>query len=310
MKISILGGGGFIGSSLIKGMLNNGYCISVLDCNSPLDTSYLDNKNICWFVGNAKNLLDVQKCIKGAEWVIDLASPANPRSVEENFLSSFATECHILTTILTAMKLEGVSKLIYASSGGTVYGDSLNKGSETRFKESDPVMPISGYGLLKFSAENLLLTQSEKFNIKPTVLRISNPYGDGQDSSRKQGVIGVFMDKAIKNESIDVWGDGSIARDFLYTSDLIEAFQKCIERNVVGQVINIGSGVSSSILEVIDCIERVTKRKIPINFHPSRSFDVKANILNVDKALALLGWAPSISIAEGIEKLHKKLMSL
>jgi UDP-glucose 4-epimerase len=137
------------------------------------------------------------------------------------------------------------------------------------------------------------------------IVRPSNPYGKGQKSNSKQGLIAVALGKILNNKPIEIWGDGSVIRDYLHINDLCLAIKKIILNESWDKIYNIGSGKGISINKIISIIEEITKKKLEINYLPSSAVDVSINILDISKINSDNGWKPQIELREGIEELWK-----
>jgi UDP-glucose 4-epimerase len=136
-------------------------------------------------------------------------------------------------------------------------------------------------------------------------LRLSNPYGPGQNINGQQGAATIFAARAIRQQTIDIWGEGDIVRDYLYVDDAVDAFFKFMNTDVAVfenamPVLNVGSGQGTSLNEIISTIETILKRKVHVQYSPSRGFDVDVNVLDVTLAYRLIGWRPKVSFAQGM----------
>ena len=135
------------------------------------------------------------------------------------------------------------------------------------------------------------------------VLRLANAFGERQRIHSSQGVIAVFLGKVLRGEALDIWGDGSVIRDYIHVSDIVQAMIKSVTYTGPERVFNIGSGKGVSINEVIDGIEFVVGTKVSRNYHPSRVFDVPANVLCINRALEALDWYPKVMFKDGLSRM-------
>jgi UDP-glucose 4-epimerase len=143
-----------------------------------------------------------------------------------------------------------------------------------------------------------------------TVLRLSNPYGEGQRTLANQGAVAVFLGKALLGEPIEIWGDGSVIRDYIYISDVIDALLFSIAPSKKCHVFNIGSGIGLSLNQVIATIQDVTQIQVVKRHFDSRIFDIPVNVLKIDAARESLGWHPKVSFTTGIERFSKWLQGV
>jgi UDP-glucose 4-epimerase len=200
--------------------------------------------------------------------------------------------------MLNAMVTKKVGKVVFISSGGTVYGSP----KYLPIDESHPTEPQVSYGVTKLAIEKYLLIYQQLHGIKANILRVTNPYGERQRVETAQGAVGVFLSRALQDMPLDIWGDGSVTRDYIYVADVAEAFAKAVMYDGQKSVFNISSGVGTSLNELIAVLERVTGKPIPRNYSPGRPFDVLTSVLDNTLAKQELGWQPRTSLEEGIAK--------
>ena len=190
---------------------------------------------------------------------------------------------------------------MYFSSGGTVYG---NRTDMTPFKETDAMAPISYYGWSKQMMENSILYVHRTAGLKYLVVRPSNPYGHGQNIHAKQGLIAVALGKILAEEPITVWGDGSNVRDYIYIDDLCEAIAQLLEKDVCNTTLNIGSGVGTSINDIIASLKEVVSEEVKVDYLPARSVDVAHMILDTTelKKYVSIAYTP---LKDGIARFYQ-----
>jgi len=189
-----------------------------------------------------------------------------------------------------------VGKIVFISSGGTVYGDP----TYLPIDERHPTEPRVSYGITKLAIEKYLLMYQHLHGIKANILRVANPFGERQRVETAQGAVGVFLYKAIMNQALDIWGDGSVTRDYLYVGDVADAFARAVDYNGEKSVFNISSGVGRSLNDLIGVLERVLGQKIARRHLPGRPFDVPASVLDNSLAWKELGWKPKVDFEEGV----------
>jgi UDP-glucose 4-epimerase len=168
--------------------------------------------------------------------------------------------------------------------------------------EDHPTDPISSYGITKLTIEKYLKLYRELHGLEYCVLRLANPYGEGQRTDRGQGAVAVFLDRVAGGMPIEIWGDGSVVRDYIYVGDVVEAMTAAAFGDAPSRLYNIGSGQGTSLLELVDAIGAVTGRKPSIDFKPSRPFDVPASVLDISRARRELGWQPRTTLGEGLRR--------
>jgi UDP-glucose 4-epimerase len=298
----VLGGKGFIGSHLVDALLERGYPVRVFDrvnltpLNSQVSTSAIE-----WFDGDFTSEADVSQALAGCGVCFHLVSTTLPKS--SNADPVFDVETNLMSTVrlLNHAVRVGVRKVIFISSGGTVYGTPRY----LPIDESHPTDPICSYGITKLSIEKYLGLFHQLHGLDYTVLRLSNPFGERQRTQASQGAVAVFLGKVLRGEKIEIWGDGSVVRDYVYIADVVAAMLVAMDYCGAERVLNIGSGCGISLNEVLDGIERVTGRKADRFYTAGRAFDVPASVLAIDRAQHTLGWAPRTPFIEGLQRMAR-----
>ena len=196
--------------------------------------------------------------------------------------------------LLEMMRKYKVNRIVFLSSGGTVYG--LPKALP--FTENSPTDPICSYGITKLAIEKYLHLFHHLYGMQYLILRPSNPYGPLHTSNR-QGLINVLLRKIMADETITIWGDGQVVRDYIYIEDMADIIFRLIDSNVTNQIVNIGFGNGLSILAILD----ILKTRFPllrVQFQSPRGFDVSRLEMNVDKMKSLCN-IPLVDIHTGID---------
>ncbi|MDX2144503.1 MAG: NAD-dependent epimerase/dehydratase family protein [Rhodospirillaceae bacterium] len=295
----VLGGKGFIGSHLVDALLAKGHAVRVLDRPhlAPLNDKATLAK-VDWRDGDFTSESDVAAALEGCNVVFHLVSTTLPKS--SNADPVFDIETNVMGTLRMlqhAVRL-GVKKVVFASSGGTVYGIPR----ALPIDESHPTDPISSYGIGKLAIEKYLHLYRQLHGLDTTVLRLSNPYGERQRTKASQGAVAIFLGRVLRGETIDIWGDGSATRDYIYIGDVAEAMLAAMTTSSSEHLFNIGSGVGLTLNDVLDAIEKATGLKSKRNYAEARAFDVPANVLAIARANQHLDWAPRTSFADGLAR--------
>ncbi len=294
MNILITGGCGFIGQNLIKKLLEQNHNIVVFD-NKSLD---IKNKNINFIVGNFENIDDYSYIFNNIDIVYHLISTTTPNNDRHKI------EYDIRTNLIPTIKLlnicvdKKVKKIIFASSGGSIYGDSSNKHTEKDFPQ-----PYYAYSINKLAIEHYMESFYKFENLDYTILRISNPYGKNH-INKKQGFINVLIDKLKNDETVEIYGDGNIERDYIYIDDVIDALVLSIKHTKT-KIFNISTGTSYTMNNIVDIVQKITNLRPKVKYLPKRNFDIQKNCLNNTLAKKELNWIPKYSLEEGIKKLLK-----
>jgi UDP-glucose 4-epimerase len=212
----------------------------------------------------------------------------------------FDVQTNLVATLqlLEAMRSFGIKDLVFASSGGTVYGPPLR----APIDEEHPTNPTTSYGITKLAIEKYLLLEKQLHGLKPVILRVANPYGERQRVEFAQGVVAAFLKRALANEPIEIWGDGAVVRDYLHVGDVAEAFAAALDYRGDECTFNIGSGSGTSLHELVAILGQALGRDLRVEYRPGRDFDVKSNVLCCEKAHKVLGWRPKVPMEEGLQR--------
>jgi UDP-glucose 4-epimerase len=293
----VFGGGGFIGSHIAEELLEHGYPVKVFarpGAASLLPASL--SSSVPLVSGDFMNEADVSRALEECELAIHAVSSTIPAN--SNQAPTFDAETNLLPTLrfLDEARRRGVKRVLFLSSGGTVYG----RAARLPIGEDAPTFPLCSYGIVKLALEKYLHMYADLYGLRHTIVRLANPYGERQSPSRRQGAIAVFLDRLAREQPLEVFGDGSIVRDYVYIRDASRAIRLLIEADESDGVFNIGTGVGTSLADLIEHIRATTGRTVEVKKLPGRKVDVPANVLSFHKLERLTGWKPSCGLAEGI----------
>lgn len=299
MKVVIFGGGGFIGSAIADLLLIKGYSVTIFERpRVPPYRTFKNHEKITWVTGDYHDEYTIRETIKGCSAIIHLVSSTLPKNSNDNPLYDVQTNVLPTLQLLNEMVRADIKRIVFISSGGTVYGSTQSD----KISEKHELQPLVSYGITKLTIERYLNLYSRLHGLKPIILRLSNPYGERQRVNQAQGAIAVFLNKVINNETIEIWGDGSVVRDYIHVSDVASAFLAGLTYEGIHQVFNVGSGIGTSLNQLLDCINRVTGLQTAIKYYSSRSFDVNRNVLDISLANQQLNWKPFVELEDGIFK--------
>jgi len=297
MKIIIFGGGGFIGSAIVDRLLRDGHVLRIFE--RPRVAPYrkfTESECVEWITGDFSSAHDVSDAVRGMDAVLHLVSTTLPKNSNDDPVYDVQSNVVATLQMLNAMVAHHVPKIIFISSGGTVYGNPVY----LPIDEKHPTNPLVSYGITKLAIEKYLQMYSRLHGIKAISLRVANPYGERQRIETAQGAIGVFLHRALSGLPIEIWGDGSVTRDYVHVSDVAEAFVRAVEYSGAVSCFNISSGTGTSLNELIGMLENITGKPVDVRYLPGRSFDVPASVLSNDLAREALKWAPVISMQHGL----------
>lgn len=288
INILFIGGAGFIGSSLVHTFIrDHKFKIFVFEPVFANTNRLVDVGDGITIIRGAVSDFDLLKCViedHKINIVVHLVSTLVPGSTYEDFKREFENVVFPTSRLMELCADKNV-KFVYFSSGGTVYGNSK---SGEKFKETDMLSPISYYGLTKQIIESNILFENRRGNLDYLIIRPSNPFGKGQSLHGNQGFIAVAIGKILGGEPIEVWGDGSSVRDYLYIEDLADAFYKLIKSGVHDEIINIGSGYGYSVNDIIGRLRNCINIPFDVVYKDSRSVDVNSMVLDISKLESLI----------------------
>ena len=299
MTIAIFGGGGFIGSAIADRLLKDGHQLKIFERpRVPPYREFTAQEQVEWVTGDLMSTHDVAEVLDGVDTVLHLVSTTLPKSSNDDPIYDVQTNLIATLQMLNLMVSKGIRKIVFISSGGTVYGPP----TYLPIDELHPTEPQVSYGITKLMIEKYLLMYQHLHGIKANILRVTNPYGERQRVETAQGAVGVFLSKALKDQPIDIWGDGSVTRDYIHVSDVAEAFAKATTYDGPESVFNISSGNGTSLNELVASLEKVIGKDIQRNYLPGRPFDVPTSVLCNERAARELQWKPVVDLESGLRR--------
>ena len=300
MKCLVLGGNGFIGRHLCKRLIDDGYQVRSFDLPVRPEERMIA-PGVEWYEGDLSNERDLSGALEGCDIVFHLVSTIIPKTSNDNPVYDVESNVVGALKLLSLLENKKDKKVIFSSSGGTVYGVP----ESTPINEKHPNNPISSYGITKLTTEKYLHLFNSLYGLQYCVLRIANLYGEGQRINAPQGAVAAFIGKALAGQTIEIWGDGSVVRDYIHISDVVEAFCAAIKYDGEEKVFNIGSGQGSSLNEIMDAIEGELGHPLNKKYLAARDCDVPINVLDCTLAKTELGWSPRLSFKEGLSRAMK-----
>ena len=300
MRVLILGGSGYLGSHATEGLLRLGYQVRVLSRSGVglLPTHILSHPRFELLDGDITSPSVCRKALSDCFCVINCIGTTSPAASVENPTSDWYQQVHPHLQLFTALREIQSIRLIFISSGGTIYGPN----SIIPSTEASACRPICPYGIHKLSVENYLYQEHYLNGLDYLVLRLSNPYGGRQRFNAKQGVPSIFMHKILNGDPIILWGDGSVRRDFIHVSDFVSALASCIPYKGDFRIFNVGSSSSVSLNDLIYLIECLSGRNAIVQTQPARAYDVPISQLDINRILSETGWSPKVDLKTGLSK--------
>lgn len=285
----VIGGNGFIGRNLCEYLLHQGETVSSFDLLIP-DKLISGVKYISGNFFDDKTLADI---VESNDIIFHCISTINPANSITDYLRGYETD--FIQTIKLFDLIKGSNKkVIFLSSGGTVYGDV-----ETMpITEDTPTNPKNYYGSIKLAIENFIRTYNKVNQTNHLIARISNPYGPGQDSNKGVGFIDAVIRNSMGNHDIEVWGEGDIVRDYIYIRDVCKMLYSLAYYNGSNQVFNLSSNCGETQNEIIELVKKYIP-EMKVVYKPSRAIDAKKIVLCNDKIKQIMK-EKLTSIDEGI----------
>jgi nucleoside-diphosphate-sugar epimerase len=299
MKVLVTGGGGFIGSNLVRALVERGDDVRVIDNFSTGNRANLADLvgEVAVIEGELRSYERVHAATRGVEVVFHQgALPSVPRSVQDPLTTS-AVNVEGTLNVLLAARDEGVRRVVLASSS-SVYGNS----DELPRLETQNPDPISPYGVSKLAAERYGVSFARVYPLETVALRYFNVFGPNQDpSSQYAAVVPLFITAIVESRTISVFGDGEQKRDFTYVANVVDAnLLAASAEGISGRVLNVATGRATSVNELADTIGAVLGRDVDREFHGERTGDIRDSWADVTRARDLLGWEPRIGLEKGL----------
>jgi len=289
-RVLLSGGAGFVGSHVAEAYLAAGDEVTVLDDlstgrreNLPRGVRYLLAQGRFELLNHHAAQMDVRRSVADPLFDLDV----NLRG---------------LLNLLEGARAGGVRRVVFASSGGVVYGDA----TAPPCREGAAKLPISPYGVAKLASEHYLMAYSRLYGLDVASLRYSNVYGPRQNAEGEAGVVAIFSRKMLAGEPLTIFGDGEQTRDMVYVKDVAAANLAASDRplpppeGLDTRAWNIGTGVETSVKRLAELLAAAAGRRPAIRYAPERPGELRRSALAVEKAGHELGWAPRTGLADGL----------
>ena len=294
-KILITGGSGFIGIHLAKHLISLGYEPVIFSRTAPA------LEQVQYILGD---MCEIASLVALEEYALiyHLAWSTKPASANQNPIADVQTNVVGGIQLLDALvTMANPPRLIFVSTGGALYGVP----NQLPIAETHSTYPINAYGVSKLSFEHYLHAYQHIHGLDYLIFRPGNPYGEGQDPTGAQGAIAVFLGKMRQNQPIEIWGDGTVTRDYLYIDDLVRALVTGMDYHP-GQdayrVFNVGSGHGVSLNHVLHLASEITGIAPNVHYLPARKIDAPTIVLDITQIKQQLKWSPQVSLVEGLHK--------
>lgn len=293
MRCTVLGAGGFIGLNLCQALVSQGHFVLAFgrQACAPLALNGCE-----WRQGDFFDEANVKSAVDGSDVVFHLVTATTPASANADMLTDLRGNVESTIKMLDACRTTNVRRVVFVSSGGTVYGIP----QQVPTPESAPTNPISAYGISKLAIEKYLGLYEYLYDLEYRVLRVANPFGPYQLAKRDQGAIAAFLHQALQAKPIKIWGDGSVVRDYIYIGDVVTAMLLAATHNGPERIFNIGSSQGRSLNEIAASINILAGGNVVVEYQPGRAVDVPVSILDTSISADKLDWRPSTNFEDGL----------
>lgn len=298
-KVLVLGGNGFIGRNLCRCLAEKEYEVYSFDMVVP---PIVDSR-INYIAGDFFDDYTLETIVKGMAVIYHAICTLNPGNSNEKYIMGYERDFVQTVKLCSYIKDTG-TKLIFLSSGGTVYG---NQDIQPITESAVPV-PINHYGNLKLCIENTLRTFNFQTQTNMLVARISNPYGPGQDYHKGVGFVDAVIKRALNNEKIEIWGDGNVVRDYIYIDDVCEMLISLLNYQGSYEVFNISSNRGVSQLEIIEIIKQL-EGNLEVEYKPARNVDARKIVLDNTRIMSTIN-IELTAFEDGIRKYYEYVKSI
>ena len=294
-KVLVLGGNGFIGTNLCNNLRGLGYSVYSFDRVLPQESG----EGITYIEGDFFDDNTLKKAVSEKDVIIHAISTITPGNSNTEYMRGYQKD-FIQSVKLCELARDNEAKLIFLSSGGTVYGIQ----EQLPIKEDTLPHPINHYGNIKLCIENTMISFKYQNNMDIAIARIANPYGPGQDSQKGVGFIDAVIKNALSGNAVDVYGDGLVVRDYIYIDDVCKAIASLIDHKIEGlPIVNISTGVGVTINEILDIVKEIHGH-LKVNYKEARTVDLERVVLDNSKIRKIVG-EDFCDLRDGIEKYYQ-----
>jgi len=291
----VLGAGGFLGTNLCRWLIASGARVRAFG-RQFLFPRELEGADV--FQGDFSDPLTLAAAIEGHEVVFHLVHATTPQSANRDMIGDVQRSVVPSLALLDISRTLGVKRIVFVSSGGVIYGPA----KLIPTPEIAPTDPITAYGVSKLAIEKYLALYEHLHGLDYRVLRVANPFGPFQMPRKNQGIVAALISRALNDESIEIWGDGTVVRDYIFVADVIHALATAASDQSGTRIFNVGTGQGRSLREVIAAIEQQLGKTLRIEWKPARPVDVPTSVIAVERAREVLGWVPKTSFEEGLKE--------
>jgi UDP-glucose 4-epimerase len=293
----VIGANGFLGSHLVDELDRRGHSVTAFDRFSA-GTRRFDTPNALAVAGDFMNRAELANALRDQDYVLHFVSTTTPATAEDDPTLDIRTNIASSVDLLALCVEAGISRVYFASTGGSIYGDQPG----TILDERATPQPLSPYAIGKLAIEGYLRYFTRKYGLASVAFRISNPYGPRQQANRLQGVIPTFLANMKSGAPVTVFGDGTMVRDYLFVEDAVRMIANVVEADAAHSVYNIGSGEGASVADVLDAARAVTGLDPRVRVAPIPPTFVASSVLDTARYQSEFGVHGLVTLHEGIER--------
>ncbi len=291
----MLGGTGFLGAEIARRFLASGSAVTAVARHEPSDPLRIRLAGARFAVADAGDAPRLARLLDDSDHVVHAVGSTLPQESNAAPANDVTSTLPSILTLLDLLRRRPQVALTFISSGGTVYGNPR----EVPVSESAACHPITSYGVVKLAAEKYIGMYSALYGLRARILRVANVYGPGQPAGRSQGIVGTCLAAVQRGDTVRVFGDGRTVRDYIHVSDVATAVVELARTGGPESVVNVGSGVGHTILDLLGLIAKVSGVEPSVEFSPDRGFDVRAIVLDTTLLTSLIPWRPA-AFEEGL----------
>lgn len=302
--ILVRGAGGFLGGSLVERLLTRARRLRLFARRAErLAPELRRHPKVEVIEADVHDADAVKASVDGVDTVLDLVGNTVPATPAAGLGLELDLTLKPLALLLEAMTRAGEPRLLFPSSGGTVYGRT----PPAPVTEDAELRPESPYGMGKLLAEEMIRFHARRYGLRYLIVRLANPYGRTEPSTTSQGVVDVFLHRLRAGMAVDVWGEGEQVRDYLYIQDAASAIERLLDLEAENETFNVGSGEGHTLDHVMETIEAVTGRTLQRRRRSDVYSGIPYSVLNVDKLCNATGWTPRFDLAAGVARSWQRL---
>lgn len=303
----VLGGNGFIGWNACLKLLDAGWKVTAFDKSWDLrrSVSLADEESLKVVEGSVFDKAALRSAMDAANVVFHFISFTVPITMPRHMQTEIQTTLPALENVLATMAELEIPKIVFPSSGGTIYGQVGQRAA----RETDELKPLSSYGMGKWLAEQMIRFYHRVHDIEYSILRIANAYGAERLERISQGLIDVFLEKHLAGEELVLWGDENQVRDYIFIDDVMDAMLGLMDQDEpISTIVNVGSGSGASIGEVLSIMKKVVGHSMQWKVKGEQYAGIPYNVLDISMLHDMIGWKPRYSLEAGIEETWRRKM--